>query len=182
MKTILSFIILLYCIIVGVQSQTYYYNNTKTFNENGYTYQCDVENGSGYVRLYNKKNKLTYTDMVNKTTGKVYSILLNNDPVTFKEGTWVEPKYTSIVNNAFTAVEKQRLKGHKLSIILYISPETGKIMEIRFTFTSNDPFATIPVSIYRKIETQLKEQIWFIPTADAEKYNYLFYNWRQKVE
>ncbi len=182
MKTLLLFMSLLFCSIEA-SAQTYYYNNTKTFNENGYTYQCDVENGSGYITLYNKSNKLTYVNMVNKSTGEPFSIPTPDGPYTFEEESWVEPKYTSIINNAFTAAEKQRLKGDELSITLYISPETGRIMELNFNFVTDNPFATIPVSVYRNIETQLKEQIWFIPIAsEAAKYNYLFYHWRQEVK
>ncbi|MFV0538510.1 MAG: DUF5043 domain-containing protein [Dysgonomonas sp.] len=180
MKTILFSIILLLGPIC-VSAQTYYYNNTKTFNENGYTYQCDVENGSGYVTLYNKSNQLTYVNMVNKTSGKYY-FPLEDEPDTYIEESWVRPRRNSIINNAFTAIQKQWLKGYKLSTTLYISPATGKIVEICFNFTTNNPFATIPVSVYRNIEVQLKDQIWFTPTAEAAKYNYLFCHWRQEAE
>jgi hypothetical protein len=181
MKTILSIIILLFSTI-ETQSQTYYYNGTKTFNENGYIYQSDVMPGSMYVTLYNKSNQLTYVNMVNKTTGEYYSIPTPDGPYTFTEESWVEPKYTSIINNAFTAAEKQRLRGYKLTITLCISPATGKVMEVYFNLMTNDPFATIPVSVYRNIETQIKEQIWFTPiAAEASKYNYLFYSWDQAV-
>jgi len=167
--------------VIDLSAQTYYYNSTKTFNENGYTYQCDVPAWK-MVTLYNKSNQLTYVDMVNKTTGEPYFVPTPDGPYAFKRESWVEPKYTSIVNNAFTAAEKQRLKGHELSITLFISPETGRIMELNFRFLVTNPFATIPVSVYRNIETQLKAQIWvlLIP-AEASKYNYLFYNWRQEV-
>ncbi|MFV0538511.1 MAG: DUF5043 domain-containing protein [Dysgonomonas sp.] len=181
MKTILFSIILLLGAI-DTSAQTYYYNNTKTFNENGYTYQCDVNTGSKEVILYNKSNQLTYVNMVNKTTGEAYFIPTPDGPYTFTEESWVDPKYTSIINNAFTAAEKQRLKGYKLSTTLRISPATGKVMEVKFTFTSNDPYATIPVSVYRNIEVQLKDQIWFTPTAEASKYNYLHYHWMQEVK
>ncbi|MFV0538512.1 MAG: DUF5043 domain-containing protein [Dysgonomonas sp.] len=180
MKTILFSIILLLGAI-DTSAQTYYYNNTKTFNENGYIYQCDVIPSSMYVTLYNKSNQLTYVNMVNKTTGKYY-FPLEDEPDTYIEESWVRPRRNSIINNAFTATQKQRLKGYKLTTTLYISPATGKIMEICFNLTTNDPFATISVSVYRNIEVQLKDQIWFTPTAEAAKYNYLFCSWTQEVK
>lgn len=82
MKTKLLFLLLLSC-VTTVSAQTYYYNNTKIFNENGYTYQCDVP-ASKMVTLYNKENRFTYIDMVNKTTGKVYSSAISHDPPTFQ--------------------------------------------------------------------------------------------------
>lgn len=180
MKIILLPVIFLFC-IAGVHAQTYYYNTTKTFYENGYTYQCDVPE-SKMVTLYNNTNKLTYTDVAYKASGQVYFPQSINDPEIYEEGTWVESKYTSIVNNAFTATEKQRLKGHKLGITMYISSDTGKVIEVRFRFTTNNPFATIPVSVYWNIETQLKKDIWFTSTAEGKKLNHMICNWRQEVK
>jgi hypothetical protein len=181
MKTILLLAGLL--LSMSVLAQTNYYSTTKTFNESGYTYQCDVNTGSKEVILYNKSNQLTYVNMVNKTTGEPFSIPTPDGPYTFTEELWVVPKYTSIINNAFTAAEKQRVKERKFGITLYISPVTGKIMEVNFDFLTVSPFATIPVSVYRNIELQLKEQIWVTPiTAEASKYNYLLYYIRQEVK
>ena len=39
---------------------TVIYKKTTTFEVDGYTYQCDVDDGSQFVTLYNKENKLTY--------------------------------------------------------------------------------------------------------------------------
>ena len=58
-----KFILLVFCVLfsfIGAKAQTYYYNTTKTFNESGYTYQCDVPSGSIDVKLYNKSNQFTY--------------------------------------------------------------------------------------------------------------------------
>ena len=64
----------------------------------------------------------------------------------------------SIVNSAFSASEKQRIKGHDFNIIMYINSSTGKVDEVSFEFHKSDPFATIPVSVYRKIETEIKKK------------------------
>ena len=57
MKKIFILISLLYNILLAL-AQTNYYAVTKTFNEQGYTYQCDVSGGRN-VTLYN--NCLLYT-------------------------------------------------------------------------------------------------------------------------
>lgn len=180
MKTILLPIIFLFC-IARIDAQTNYYNVTKTFNENGYIYQCDVDNGSKFVNLYNKDNKLTYVEMLINKSGELYFPSLDT-PDTFENDTWTKAKCYSIVNNAFSTAEKQRLKGQELSITLYISPDTGKIMEVNFNFITVNPFASIPVSVYRNIEMQLKKDIWFTPTAEGKKLNYLFLNWSQEAK
>jgi hypothetical protein len=41
---------------------TVIYKKTTTFEVDGYTYQCDVDDGSQFVTLYNKENKLTYKE------------------------------------------------------------------------------------------------------------------------
>ena len=48
------------------------YDKTTTFETEGYTYLCDVDDGSQFVTLYNKENKLTYENIVYKATGKYY--------------------------------------------------------------------------------------------------------------
>ena len=52
--------------------ETVIYKKTTTFRVDGYTYQCDVDDGSQFVTLHNKENKLTYKDIVYKATGKIY--------------------------------------------------------------------------------------------------------------
>ena len=51
MKKILTFTSFLFNIVFALAQTTNYYAVTKTFNEQGYTYQCDVVKGRG-VTLY----------------------------------------------------------------------------------------------------------------------------------
>ena len=73
MKKILTLISLLYNVLFGF-SQTNYYTTTKTFNEQGYTYQCDVNTKSGDIKLYNKNNKWTYVDQMKKGTNTPFYV------------------------------------------------------------------------------------------------------------
>ena len=86
MKTI---ILLLFCYLFmyDLSAQTNYYSQDKTFYEDGYTYQCDVMEGAGFVTLYNKDSKYIYVKQINRYTGKKISReeeLLNE----FEEETW----------------------------------------------------------------------------------------------
>ena len=44
--------------VSSLHAQTNYYTTTKTFNESGYTYQCDIP-PYNLVILYNKSNSST---------------------------------------------------------------------------------------------------------------------------
>jgi hypothetical protein len=169
---------LLLC-LTDMTAQTYYYNTTKTFNESGYTYQCDVPEWD-MVTLYNTNNQFTYTDMYYKGTDHTYRYDGSND--TFDTETWTRSKCYSIVNDAFSSGEAGRVRGDSFGISLIIAPDTGRVIEVCFKFTKTDKFATIPVSVYRKIETELKANIWVTPTAEGKKLNYLLLHWRHEVE
>lgn len=161
-----------------LSAQTKYDSTTKIFNENGYSYQCDVDIAKG-VTLYNKENQLTYAKWLFKDTGKEPPMPYNINDV--KDDTWTKRKCYSIANNAFSVTEKERTKGRELDICIYIDSETGKVTEVDFYFTTVSPFATIPVSVYRKIELELKKNIWFVPTAEGKRMNFLVRMWSQEI-
>ena len=94
--------------------------------------------------------------------------------------TWTRSKRFSIVNAAFSDSEKQMLKGHDFYIIMYINSSTGRVDEVSFEFHKSDPFAAIPVSVYRKIETEIKKDLWFTLTAEGKMLSYIFYCWAQE--
>ena len=170
--TIFSFVLVI-C-VVNITAQTNYYTETRIFQEDGYVYQCDISH-KFFVTLYNKANRLTYVKQIFKDTKKVPGFGFDFDDVV--EDTWTWPKSRSIVNKAFTAEQKLRMKDESVGICMYISPETGKVIEVEFTFVTVSPFATIPLSVYRKIEVELKKQVWFTPTKDGKRLNHLLRGW-----
>lgn len=176
MKIILTLISMLFS-IAHTFAQTNYYTSTKIFNENSYTYQCDVA-GSGTIRLYNKTNKWTYSPQMDTTIGEPYMHPDVYVPL-FEDDNWTRSKRFDIVNSAFSTTEKKRIK-EELIISMYIDPKTGKVSEVDFIFHTFDSLATIPVSVYRKIETELKSNIWYTPTELGRKMNYILYWWDQK--
>ncbi|MDR0973350.1 MAG: DUF5043 domain-containing protein [Prevotellaceae bacterium] len=159
------------------QTSVNYYEKPKTFYENGYTYQCDVDDAQ-LVTLYSKPSSLVYVDPVYKATGRLY----NGEVKLFAEETWTKPLCYSIVRNAFPTAAKQRVRGVNFSIVMCINSDTGKVMEVYFQFTNYSPYTTIPVSVYRKIETEIKQKVWFTPTAEGAKLNYIMLAWRQNPE
>jgi len=166
--------------VTEVVAQTYYYNTTKTFNENGYTYQCDKAS-YGIVTLYNKANQYTYAPYANKDGSPLGDL---NKLLPFIEpDNWTRQKCLSIVNNAFSAEEKKRVKGAKVDVSMTIDTSTGKVIEVDFCFFyTNDPMGTIPVTTYRNIELALKSQIWFSLTNSGKKLKFIQRGWMHEIE
>lgn len=177
MKVLIIFINMLLC-TPYLYAQTNYYTATKTFYENGYTYQCDVA-ASRTVTLYNKSNKWINIYPKYKSTGENF-VQTDAGIMLLEKDLQMRSKRFSIVNNAFSPAEKQRVKGHDFSIIMYINSSSGKVDEVSFEFVNFAPFATIPVSVFRKIETELKKKLKFTPTEEGEKLSYIFYWWAQE--
>ena len=177
MKTLILAISILFC-VACLHAQTNYYTTTKTFNQDGYIYQCDVR-ASGFVTLYNKSNKWIKVYPVYKNTGESF-VQTDAGIKLLESDTWTRSKRFSIVNAAFSDSEKQMLKGHDFYIIMYINSSTGRVDEVSFEFHKSDPFAAIPVSVYRKIETEIKKELWFTLTAEGKMLSYIFYCWAQE--
>lgn len=55
-------------------------------------------------------------------------------------------------------------------------------MEVEYQLFGFKPFASIPVSVYRKIETELKKNVWFTPAQEGRRMSYIVLGWRHKVE
>lgn len=175
------FICLIYFVCATqVVAQTVYYKNDKTFIGHGYTYQCDVHEGSQMVTLYNQSNQYTYVDQIVKSTGKLTPI--KGMSATFVNDNWTKTKCYEIVNSILSDAEKQRLKDWGVSIGIYVSSTTGQIQEVDYQFTTFNPWATIPLAKYRNIETRLKDEVWFTPTEYGKGLNYIFLNFRYEIE
>ena len=191
MKRHIIYLCLLLC-VTSICAQESYYNETKTFVEDGYAYQCDVEKPGVMVYLYNRDCKDVYTkqETVIQNTYED-SILALPDPegcflltdvplqIEKKEPYPIEEDF---ICTLFPEEEKQRVKGYSLGIVLHINPNSGKIDGVIFNFLNDQPFATIPISTYRKIELKLKETMIYTPTSYGKRQNYIFQGWVQKVE
>ena len=178
MKTLISFIAFL-CCVTGIYAQLNLYKETKQIQGDGYTYQCKVSSRI-LVDLYNVEQQFVEKDQINRNSGK-YSSIKDSYTPQFESDTWTRPKCYSIVRNAFSEEQKLELKGQTLDISLYIHPDTGKVIDVSFSFSNRENFATIPISVYRKIELELKKNIWFVPTEHGKQFYYILLWWEQKV-
>ena len=52
-------------------------------------------------------------------------------------------------------MEKDMVKGREFTLMLHINSTTGKVDDVMFSFSNLGPFASIPVSTYRKMELQI---------------------------
>jgi hypothetical protein len=164
----------------AVMAQTYYYNQTKTFYEDGYAYQCDKD-ASAMVTLYNRENKYTYERLVFKDGRDAEGAILFEGMKDLEDDNWTRRTCGAIADKHFSLAERRRVKGKKFGVTMLIDSSTGKVMEVYFEFLYHGVFATVPVSTYRKIELELKEKIWFTPTAEGKEMKFIMRGWRQEV-
>jgi hypothetical protein len=179
-KNIILLVSCLLVFVVATPAQTYYYDETKTFHENGYTYQCDYV--KGLVTLYNKQNRFTYAEKTYKDGRTLPEDISDGRISAIEVETWSRPKTRSIVNGAFSAQEKALVKGERFIVTMFIDPDTGKVIEVSFVFVVNSPFERIPPSTYYKIEQQLKKEIWFTMTDVGKQLNFGYLSWEHEVE
>ena len=180
MRTFVIIIIFIFVSIVNILAQSLnVYKETKTFYQKGYTYQCDVPSYK-VIRLYNKENKFTYENQINKETGELFNppLLMGNKKIIVPD-LEMSRKARRIVDNAFSIKQAERFKEYELLVIMYLSPETGKVIEVRFDFPNFGPYATIPISVYRGIEVDLKASIRFVPDEVGKRLNYIMLGWGQ---
>lgn len=180
MKTIFTFLFLsLCCTGIRLTAQTNYYPETKTFHEDGYTYQCDVDEAS-MVSLYNASCTYYKTEQIDLSTGKRYEYIPGKPPLAREART--KPQCFAIVNRAFPPEIKARIDGRELTIVLYIESVTGKIVDVVFNFLTGrlaEIYTQVPVSVYREIEVELKKNVRFTPSAIGRNLSYIFMFWTQ---
>lgn len=167
-KTIVSLIFVL-CASFAY-GQGFLYEEYKVFNGDGYTYICDPQAG-GYVNLYNKENKWVETCPVNKKTGRSLEFGTN----TFFYDPNMSGTIRSVVNKAFTTEQIEMVKDYRFTIIMGLNSETGKLEEAYFSFYYRSPYSKIPVSVYRKIELELKAKVKFKPTEEGKALDYIYF-------
>lgn len=184
MKKFILIVIGLLLWVVSSVSQTYHYNQTQTFKEKKYTYQCDFNDSTKMVTLYNAENEMTYIDLMNEERKKLYLRSADN-PDEYVESVWNEPKYNFFVRNVFTPREKRRLKGYKLGIIMCIDTKTGETVEVNFNFLCDEPFASIPLAQYRRLEKAIKSMKSQKNKRSSEIKDipdYIILYWRQEID
>lgn len=173
--------ILLFC-RCEMKAQSYYYNDSRIFYQNGYNYKCD-KSSAGLVDLYNDSCQYINSEMIYKNDSIIKDIeLLEGDVMLVEKDSWSKKACDSIVNNAFSDSEKLRVINDKFMVSLTIDSNTGRIIEVYFTFYFSDSFGTIPVETYRKLELNLKRNVWLKMTDVGKQLKFVKLGWRHKVQ
>ena len=134
MKTdyrLLVTIILLF-VVQYIMPQINYYPSTKTFYEDGYVYQCDLDE-TGRVTLYNKDNRNTYTRYANKDGTRVPSDVLLGRVQLIEDDNWTRRKCDEIANNIFSATEREKVASEEYDVNMIVDTSTGIVIEIFFS-------------------------------------------------
>jgi len=152
---------------------------TNTLQGDGYSYIQKIH--SGLMTLYNSEKVYINTPLVYKNTGERPPFDLIREKRVEDEA-WSFDRTMSIINNAFSLEQKLSVSGRLLGIAIYINSTTGRITDVKFTFTKRGPFARIPLSVFRKIEVKLKEEIYFTLTEAGRNVNYVFLGWNHEVK
>jgi hypothetical protein len=184
MKTEIFTLIFMLFSIVAASAQTFYYTQNRTFTGqdegtgNTFTYRNVVE-PSTLARLQNAEN--IFTSM--RQTGLTKRIIRGIDQVIEPDG-WTHQAAREAVDMAFNtlpAEHRERLRGDRFSVSLIIDSNTGEVKEVAFSFLADDPVGTVPVSIFRQAELNLKNSLWFQPTELGRQLNYLWRGWRHQL-
>ncbi len=123
------------------------------------------------VLLYRKSNTLTFTEQVKKDGSP---ILVDGEPQKVVSTPEDFKRLFLTITDCLTAEEKNRAKGDRMIVSLFISPNTGTVMEVNFSmYPSNNGFCTIPPERYYQIEQTLKQNIKYTVTDNGKKYNYI---------
>ena len=155
-----------------IKAQTHYYNETKTFYENGFAYQCDVDE-SALVVLYNKESKHTYDHLEFKDGTDANGAIIFHGMRPLKTDNWTYDKIIEIADKHFSDLERGRVADRVYNLKMIIDSSSGKVIEVSFSFHKASSFATIPISTYRMIELDLKENVWFIPSEDGKRMKFI---------
>ncbi len=89
--------------------------------------------GSQFVTLYNKENKLTYEKIVYKDTGKTYIGSWSSNVIEYDR--FMSQQADFIVDQAFTKAMADEIGKTELMITMLLSPNTGEVMEVNFNFS-----------------------------------------------
>lgn len=166
----LTSIIFFFINCIYLLGQNHYYDTSFETKVDTSTYVCNVDE-SQWVKLYNKDYKFgPECTQIYKDT---------NEEVQDTHDEWFEdnPLLFQICNNIWIKavlpyVSKEEANGAVIEI--YVDSNTGHIADVVFSFTSFSAVAKIPISVYRKIELDLKDKLKFSITNAGKNVNYIY--------
>ena len=158
-KSILSIVVGLLLYTSNASAQTLYYTESRTFHGDGFTFINEVRGPLAF--LFNQDNRWRRVQQTFRDGSPFTRESLRHVSLMHCDGGWNERQFIAIVNNALTPAERERVRGQSLGATLYLCTDTGKVEAVEFTFGHRVGFGTIPVSTFRQIELEIKEQLMF---------------------
>lgn len=174
-RLIISMIVTIFTLGLFAQSNTAVIT---TIQGDGYTYVKETKR-SRLVNLYNQDNEFVGVPLVYKDTGKRPPF--NSMEKRVEADDWTALRAEQIVNTSFTAEQMDIIEGHDLGIGIYVDTTTGKVVGTEYTFIDSTPMAGMPLSLFRKIELRMKDEIYFTLTDAGKKCNYIYFYWIQEI-
>ncbi|MDR2131186.1 MAG: DUF5043 domain-containing protein [Odoribacteraceae bacterium] len=167
---------------LAAPAQPFLYNETKTFQVKGITYQCDLEDG--IVAFYNKIDQFTYVDKTYKDGSELPEEIARGHRSGIKENFWldIEPKINGIVNSTLSPQEKALIKDWAFVIILKFPPLVGSSPEVTFNFVARSPYGQISPLTYSKLERKLANNVRVTFTDVGRELNFVPLIWSQEVK
>ena len=177
-------ILLIFCPISNVFAQRDYSIFTPadfrsdTLHMDGYSYVCDTLRGFR-VYLFNLESngvdiKNTYKDGT--------PLPLNpwdmKDQVVIDEN--IATKTLDILNDSFSNEQRGFINGDRLDIVVNVSSNTGEITDVYFSFSAKSKYTVVPVSVFRNMETRLKNEVVFELTEEGRSLTFCSIRWREK--
>jgi hypothetical protein len=171
-----------------VQEPTNYYPNTSgTITMSGYTYKYrNYKAGkvevTGMIELYNSDNsfldvKWGYKDGTEATFEELMGQVLSSEYISDSSQTKAET--LAMVKGCFSTYQKTLLRGKSMGITVRFDSSTGRIADVYFDFSRDDPFVNIPVETYRSVELALKQNLTVTMTAKGKRLMYKQTYWTQ---
>ena len=183
MKRILL-ILLIFCPISNVFAQRDYSIFTPadfrsdTLHMDGYSYVCDTLRGFR-VYLFNLESSGVN---VQNTYKDGTPLPLNpwdmKDQVVIDEN--IASKTLTILNETFPNELRKFLNGDEFMVVANISSDTGRITDVYFSFSAKSKYTVIPVSVFRNMETRLKNEVVFELTEEGRSLTFCSIMWWEK--
>ena len=187
MKTKIFILIALLFTATEVSAQTFLYTHNRIHtgqdaNSNTFTFRSVVST-SNMVFLHNTANTRMDVWPTFKDGSPLTERIKLGQELLLERDNWTRNRAHSVINNAFTHAERQRLRQRDAALItsMIIDTTTGRVVEVEFRFLANCEFATFPVSVFRHIELELKRLLYFTPTEIGRQLNFVRRTWTQEV-
>ncbi len=177
-------VLLAFCAISNATAQRYYSILTAedyqsdTVRMDNYAYVCDTLRGMR-VFLFNLESSGVH---IENTYKDGTPLPLNpwdmKDQVVIDEN--IASKTLTILNETFPNELRRVLNGEPLDIVANISSDTGEITDIYFSFSAKSKYTVVPVSVFRNMETRLKNEVVFELTEEGRSLTFCSIRWREK--